>query len=146
MHWSCPGRLYLLLRDKNWNLRISEPINKAWLTTSETILSVSFLENLTRFLFTQKDQGSRSYFWKVTKSPESLLSMSWEIERNFPATFAIFKNVKPCDQELYRGRILGCNWDKSLKSFPPCYSQSHLLAGSPEQKWVWNWLLMKTQV
>ncbi len=24
--------------------------------------------------------------------------------------------------EHYRGRILGCNWDKSLKSFPPCYS------------------------
>jgi hypothetical protein len=26
-----------------------------------------------------------------------------------------------------RGRILGRNWDKSLKSFPPCYSQSPLL-------------------
>jgi hypothetical protein len=26
-----------------------------------------------------------------------------------------------------RGRILGRNWDKSLRSFPPCYSQSHLL-------------------
>jgi hypothetical protein len=25
------------------------------------------------------------------------------------------------------GRILGHNWDKSLKSFPPCYSQSSLL-------------------
>ncbi len=28
---------------------------------------------------------------------------------------------------LYRGRILGRNWDKSLKSSPPCYSQSPLL-------------------
>jgi hypothetical protein len=28
---------------------------------------------------------------------------------------------------LTRGRILGHNWDKSLKSFPPCYSQSPLL-------------------
>ncbi len=27
----------------------------------------------------------------------------------------------------HRGRILGHNWDKSLKSFPPCYSQSPLL-------------------
>ncbi len=28
---------------------------------------------------------------------------------------------------LSRGRILGRNWDKSLKSFPPCYTvQSHL--------------------
>jgi len=27
-----------------------------------------------------------------------------------------------------RGRILGRNWEKSLKSFPPCYSQSPLLA------------------
>jgi hypothetical protein len=25
-----------------------------------------------------------------------------------------------------RGRILGHNWDRSLKSFPPCYSQSPL--------------------
>ncbi len=25
------------------------------------------------------------------------------------------------------GRILGCDWDKSLKIFPPCYSQSPLL-------------------
>jgi hypothetical protein len=28
---------------------------------------------------------------------------------------------------LSEGRILGRNWDKSLKSFPPCYSQSPLL-------------------
>jgi hypothetical protein len=28
---------------------------------------------------------------------------------------------------LYRGRILRRNWDKSLTSFPPCYSQSPLL-------------------
>jgi hypothetical protein len=27
---------------------------------------------------------------------------------------------------LYRGRILGRIWDKSLQSFPPCYSQSPL--------------------
>ncbi len=35
------------------------------------------------------------------------------------------------------GRILGRNWDKSLKSFPPCYSQSPLLTDfTPlEQKW-----------
>jgi hypothetical protein len=30
-----------------------------------------------------------------------------------------------------RGRNLGRNWDKSLKSFPPCYSQSPLLTDSP---------------
>jgi len=40
----------------------------------------------------------------------------------------------------YRGRILGLNWDNSLKSFPPCYSQLPLLTvtapPSPlEQKW-----------
>ncbi len=41
-----------------------------------------------------------------------------------------------------RGRILGRNWDKSLKSFPPCYSQSPLQMDLPpppptpqEQKW-----------
>jgi hypothetical protein len=32
---------------------------------------------------------------------------------------------------LTRGRILECNWDKSLKSFPPCYSQSPLLMDIP---------------
>jgi hypothetical protein len=30
-----------------------------------------------------------------------------------------------------RGRILGHYWDKSLKSFPPCYSQSPLLTDLP---------------
>jgi hypothetical protein len=37
-----------------------------------------------------------------------------------------------------RGQTLGRNWDKSLKSFPPCYSQSPLLTDYPtslEQKW-----------
>ncbi len=33
---------------------------------------------------------------------------------------------------LPRGWILERNWDKSLKSFPPCYSQSSSLT---EQKW-----------
>jgi hypothetical protein len=28
---------------------------------------------------------------------------------------------------VFKGHILGRNWDKSLKSFPPCYSQSPLL-------------------
>ncbi len=42
---------------------------------------------------------------------------------------------------LSRGRILGRNWDKSLKSLPSCYSQSPLLKDfTPpppllEQKW-----------
>jgi hypothetical protein len=29
--------------------------------------------------------------------------------------------------QLIRGRILGRNWDESLKSFPLCYAQSPLL-------------------
>jgi hypothetical protein len=29
--------------------------------------------------------------------------------------------------QVSRGRILGRNWDKSLKTFPPCYLQSPLL-------------------
>ena len=39
-----------------------------------------------------------------------------------------------------RGQILGRNWDKSLKSFPPCYSQSPLLTDftPPEKKVVCN--------
>jgi hypothetical protein len=43
-------------------------------------------------------------------------------------------------KSLAGGRILERNWDKSLKSFLPCYSQSPLLTDftppSPlEQKW-----------
>ncbi len=33
--------------------------------------------------------------------------------------------------DMYRGRILGRNWDKSLKNVPPCNSQSPLLAIPP---------------
>ncbi len=40
------------------------------------------------------------------------------------------------------GRILGRNWDKSLKSFPPCYSQSPIFnPPPPPQHWakvVWK--------
>ncbi len=52
-----------------------------------------------------------------------------------------------------RGRILGHNWDKSLRSFSPCYSQSpilqkRILRPPPppplEQKWFRNWFEMKT--
>jgi hypothetical protein len=46
-----------------------------------------------------------------------------------------------------RGRILGRNWDKSLKSFPPCYSQSPLPTDftlPPWAKVVWNWFVMET--
>ncbi len=32
---------------------------------------------------------------------------------------------------MYRDRILGRDWDKSLNSFPPCFSQSPLLQISP---------------
>ncbi len=51
---------------------------------------------------------------------------------------------------LYRGRILGRNWDKSLKSLPPCYSQSPLLTNftppSPWSKVVWNWFVMYVHI
>jgi hypothetical protein len=30
-------------------------------------------------------------------------------------------------EDFSKGRILGRSWDKGLKSFPPCYSQSPLL-------------------
>ncbi len=38
--------------------------------------------------------------------------------------------------KVYRGRILGRNGDKSLKSFPPCYSLSSLLTDfTPPSPW-----------
>ncbi len=49
-----------------------------------------------------------------------------------------------------RGRILGRNRSKSLKSFPRCYSQSPLLTEFPIPppplwaKVVWNWLAILT--
>ncbi len=46
---------------------------------------------------------------------------------------------------VLRGRILGRNWDKSPKSFPPCYSQSPLQMEftTPEQKRFETGLLCK---
>ncbi len=38
-----------------------------------------------------------------------------------------FVKSSSLDADRYRGRILGCNWDKNLKSFPHCYLQSPLL-------------------
>ncbi len=47
---------------------------------------------------------------------------------------------------LTRGRILGGNWDKSLQSFPPCYSQSLLPTDfTPPPPWAkvgWNLLVI----
>ncbi len=53
----------------------------------------------------------------------------------------------PKQKKLSWGRILGGNWDKRLKSFPPCYSQSPLLKDftpppPPRVKVVWNWFAM----
>jgi hypothetical protein len=59
--------------------------------------------------------------------------------------------AKNWSSPICRGLILGRNWDKSLKSFPPCYSQSSLLTGillplpppPPEQKWFETGLNVK---
>ncbi len=45
-----------------------------------------------------------------------------------------------------KGRILCRNWDKSLKSFPTCYSQvtstnRFYPPPSPREKVVWNWFV-----
>ncbi len=42
--------------------------------------------------------------------------------------------------KLYRGGILGGNPDRSLKSFPPCYSQTPLLTNyTPLLQFSWTW-------
>jgi hypothetical protein len=41
-------------------------------------------------------------------------------------TFSTFLSNGRCYKELFWGRILGRNPDKSLKSFPPCFLQSPL--------------------
>ncbi len=38
-----------------------------------------------------------------------------------------------------RGGILGGNPDRSLKSFPPCYSQTSLLTNTPLLQFSWTW-------
>ncbi len=48
----------------------------------------------------------------------------------FLACYNIFVSVRDFALRFlhkYRGRVLGRNWDKSLQSFPSCYSQSPLL-------------------
>ncbi len=40
----------------------------------------------------------------------------------------------------FRVRIFGRNWDKILKTFPPCYSQSPLLSIFHSHLWFsWTW-------
>jgi hypothetical protein len=59
-----------------------------------------------------------------------------------------FKNFESLSSPFFIawGQILGRNWGNSLKSFPPFYSQSHLLTDSPpppsRAKVVWNWFVM----
>ncbi len=51
----------------------------------------------------------------------------------------------PCLVHVYWDRILGRNWDKSLKCFAPCYSQSPLPSTNGYyslSKVVWNWFVI----
>jgi hypothetical protein len=41
------------------------------------------------------------------------------------------RDVLYVQAEVERGLILGRNWDKGLKNFPPCFSQSPLLTDFP---------------
>jgi hypothetical protein len=43
----------------------------------------------------------------------------WKVEWKY----TILRATNKPDVAVNRGRILGRNWDKSFKSFPPCYSQ-----------------------
>ncbi len=56
-----------------------------------------------------------------------LYSFAFEIENSISWVFGTFVNYRIYRTNEFRGRILGQNPDKSLKSFPPCYWQSPLL-------------------
>ncbi len=105
----------------------------SWLqNNSKGSLSVTFflVNSFERvyYIYTAKRQGLENCSTRRWQA-------SGEIER-----------VLEIERREWRGRILGRNWDKSLKSFPPCYSQSPLLTPSPpsliEQKLFWNWFVM----
>jgi hypothetical protein len=51
-------------------------------------------------------------------------------DRDFNPDFTVLRDPDPESEVGYvsRGRILGRNWNKSLKSFLTCYSQSPLLS------------------
>ncbi len=64
----------------------------------------------------------RSILWSVTSLP----SLIHKYIPAPPLTDSIsIQTVLP--RVFFGGRILGRNWDKSLKSFPHCYSQSPVL-------------------
>jgi hypothetical protein len=52
-------------------------------------------------------------------------------KKHLPATSTLLFNISGSKAREHRGRILRRNLDKSLKSFPPCYSQSPLLTDIP---------------
>ncbi len=62
-----------------------------------------------------------------TRAAEVLILIFMDVQQWFPPDSSC---------PLYRGRILGRNWNKSLKSFPPCYSQSPILTGSLQISFV----------
>ncbi len=62
-----------------------------------------------------------SYVSYLLHFPSLILSYSLLIP------FPLSSHTPPLPLLMYRGRILRRDWYKSLKSFTPCYSQSHLI-------------------
>ncbi len=95
------------------------------------IISFAFTVNLTVFLHYSK--YSHRYAMRtvcITRDIKRIVQCTYYVSLNGTLfcsnSLPWFKeNIRPT--EMTRGRILGRNWDKSLESFPPCYSQSPLL-------------------
>jgi hypothetical protein len=77
--------------------------------------------SLVSYFFTT--EKFHSFFFSIDKSWDST-SMSVDLSTDLTRKNLLFPSHKPSWK--YRGWILGRNPDKSPKSFPPCYSQSHL--------------------
>ncbi len=70
----------------------------------------------------RKQNGEQSGCWFLGPQHKGItyrMFIVLSVLRHFSTSFPLIR------QRMYRGRILGRNPDKRLKSFPPCYSQSH---------------------
>jgi len=83
-------------------------------------------------VFLSKVMNYKQAYYKLMYLKLRIIAITFSLVLQHIIHFCMYSLGREC-----RGRILGRNWDISLKSFAPCYSQSRFLLFPPlEQKWL----------